>query len=267
MAKFADYVTQTDELDGEITEAAAKSEERESKIPERFKGKSAEEIADSYVELERKFSQQGNDLGSMRNQVDQLARESEARAQAAATAEEESTPPVSVDDLYEDPEAAIERVIEKRLKPQLEAQQQQLQQQTTEQRLGAFDDKYEGWRDKVHTPEFQEWIGKSAYRQRMAGAVRDANDLDAANDLLEQFYDTHAQAKNDEQNVVREEQLKDAALETGSAAYNEPAQTFSRNDLLEAKIAQKRGSHKADRWLKANYKAIQEAYAEGRITD
>jgi len=266
MAKFEDYAKQTDELDNEIEQAGTESSERKAEVPERFKDKSAEEIAASYVELEKKFSQQGNDLGTMRSQIDQLVRQSEEQSQAAAEQAEEPDP-VDIDALYEDPEAAIERVIEKKLRPQLEAQAQQLAAQDTEKQLAAMDDKYDGWRETVTTPEFQEWTQKSQYRQRMAAGVRERGDIDAANDLLEQYYDTQVKQASAEKKEAVARNLKDAQMETGSASFAEPKETYSRVDLLDRRIAAKRGDQKAQRWLQANQGNIQAAYEEGRITD
>ena len=266
MAKFEDYATQTDELDNEIANAGQASEERTAQVPERFQGKSAEEIAESYVELEKKFSQQGNDLGTMRSQIDQLVRQSEEQSQAAAE-QEVTSDPVDIDALYEDPEAAIERVIEKKMRPQLEAQSQRIAAQETEKQLALLDGKYEGWRDTVTTPEFQEWTQKSQYRQRMAAGVRESGDIDAANDLLEQYYDTQVRQANTEKKEAVARNLKDAQMETGSASFAEPKETYSRVDLLDRRIAAKRGDQKAQRWLQANQGNIQAAYEEGRITD
>ena len=266
MAKFEDYATQTNELDDEIANAGKASEERTAQVPERFQGKSAEEIAESYVELEKKFSQQGNDLGTMRSQIDQLVRQSEEQSQAAAE-QEVTSDPVDIDALYEDPEAAIERVIEKKMRPQLEAQSQRIAAQETEKQLALLDGKYEGWRDTVTTPEFQEWTQKSQYRQRMAAGVRESGDIDAANDLLEQYYDTQVRQANTEKKEAVARNLKDAQMETGSASFAEPKETYSRVDLLDRRIAAKRGDQKAQRWLQANQGNIQAAYEEGRITD
>ena len=53
MAKYTDYVK--DDIDSEIEDASTKAAERqdESAIPERFRGKTVEEVAHSYTELEK----------------------------------------------------------------------------------------------------------------------------------------------------------------------------------------------------------------------
>lgn len=261
MAKFTDYV-QTDELDNEIQDAAQQSAERAETLPERFKGKTAEDIAKSYVELEKLNSRQAQDLGEMRKQVDQLMREFEE-------SKAEQTPPeptVSVDDLYAAPEEAIEKVVRKVIEPSLEEQRRERHQRAIQERMAEFDQSYDGWREVVTGEEFQTWIRAKPYRARMAAAA-DNFDLDAATELLEQYYDINGPAQKASKERIRNQQLQDATLETGGAAYSEPPQSFSRTDLISKRVAAKRGDQSAKDWLSANHNAIAAAYEEGRIRD
>jgi len=262
MAKFSDY-NQTDELQDEIQEAAEASQERVDTLPERFRGKSAEDIAKSYVELEKMNSRQAQDLGEMRKQVDQLVREFE---QSKAEPEVEE-PLVSIDELYASPEQSIEKVVRKVIEPTLAEQREEKRQRVLNERIGELDQKYDGWRDVVQGSEFQEWIRETPYRARLAAAA-DKFDVDAATDLLEQYYDVKRPSqKRRDNDALRQQQLRDAGLETGGAAYSEPAETYSRTDLINKRIRAKRGDQEAERWLKANYNAIAAAYEDGRVTD
>lgn len=266
MARLEDYLPKTDDkLGDEISDAVIKTEERQAApptIPSRFEGKSAEEIADSYVNLERKFSQQGNDLGDMRKQVDALMRQSVENSTANANTQEE-TAPVTVDELYEDPEKAIEKVIQRKLQPQLEAQEQRLQTHASERQQAKLDTEYDGWREEVKTPEFSEWLEGSSYRQRMAAAVREYGDFDAAGDLLAQYYDTQKATATEKPKP----DVASATLETAGAQYSEPVEKFSRTELMTVRIRAKQGDRAASMWLDGHRDAIGKAYAEGRIVD
>jgi len=262
MAKYADY--QTDTLDEEIQDAAQQSSERAEVVPERFKGKSAEEIAKSYVELEKLNSRQAQDLGEMRKQVDQLVREFEESKAEPVPPE----PTVSVDDIYASPEEAIERVVRKVIEPTLAEQKQERHQRAIQERMAHFDNTYDGWRDVVTGEEFQTWIRAKPYRARMAAAA-DNHDLEAATELLEQYYDLRQGGSADRasKDKLRNQQLQDATLESGGAAYSEPPQTFSRTQLISRRVAAKRGDQEAIDWLRANHQAISDAYEDGRIRD
>jgi hypothetical protein len=56
-------------------------------------------------------------------------------------------------------------------------------------------------------------------------------------------------------------------LETGSPDAADIEETYSRHDLMEARLAAKRGDLKAERWLKSHSASIADAYEEGRIVD
>lgn len=263
MAKFDDYVEQTDELQEEITTAAEEAENRESELPERFKGKSAQEIADSYIELEKMNSRQSQDLGEMRRTVDELVRQSDPQNQEGDASADE---PITVDDLYEDAEAAIAKVIEKRT-PQ--APEHVVDPTTTPEYAEAvkeLDSDFEGWNDLVKTPEFKNWVFESPYRARAAQAA-DGYDFDAARELLSLYHATHQVGATAEEKAAKEKALNDATLESGGAEYEEPVEAFSRSELLNLRIRAKRGDFEAENYLKAHREHIAIAYEEGRIVD
>ena len=125
MAKYEDYAARAeDELQNEIDQAGAEAAARQSgdNLPDRFKGKSAEEIAQSYLELEQMASRQANDLGRMRQTVDEYV-----RLQSTVVEEDHSqAEPVTVDDLYDNPEETIRKVASRATNDRIEQLEQQL---------------------------------------------------------------------------------------------------------------------------------------------
>lgn len=263
MAKYQDYI-ETDNIEDEITDASQQSAERVSQIPERFRNKTAEEIAQSYVELEKLNSRQAQDLGAMRKQVDELVREFQESKETQEAAEEE--PPLSIDDLYSDPTTAIERVVKKVVEPTLKQTEEFRKQQEINARLAELDQQYSDWRSVVATEEFNEWANATPYRARMVAAANNY-DFDAASDLFAQYYDLRSSASTQAKEATRRQQLRDATLETGGAAYSEPPTTYSRTDLIHKRILAKRGDREADMWLRTHKDAIAQAYEEGRVKD
>lgn len=266
MARYADYVK--DDLTDEIQEASENQEERKSaapsgfEMPDRFKGKSAEEIAQSFVELEKLNSKQANDLGVMRKNVDELIA-LQLRETEEPPADE---PAVDMDSLYEDTEGSISRVAEKAVDGRIKALEDQLEKKNVEEAVSTFETKHGDWREVAATEDFAKWVGESAYRTRLAQAA-DAYDLDAANDLFDMYKDHTGQAKAVEDAARRERQLADASLETSSPGTIDTDEGFSRSVLTEARIAAKKGDRNAREYLAVNADAIALAYEEGRITD
>lgn len=269
MAKYEDYLKKQDELEGEIQEAAEDHQERvenpeaANALPERFQGKSAEEIASSYVELEKRFSQQGNDLGVLRQTVDQfMALQSEAANQTT----EPEADPLSVDDIYDNPDEAIRRVVREEAGSKIEQLEAALAEERFNTQMQGLDHKYPGWREKAQSPEFLEWVQSSPYRARMAQAADQLNDIAAADDLIGMYYDMTGTAQQQAE-FQRDQELSQATLETSGPEQPEMVDTFSRSDLMNARIAAKRGDPEAQTWLNKNREAIAIAYEEGHITD
>lgn len=275
MAKFEDYAKKfEDELESEIQEAAERKEDRENRepensfeVPERFRNKSPEEIAKAYVELEKAYSRQGNDLGKMRQTFDEFIKlQSQASPQENASPQAEERKPVTIDDLYDNADDAVRRVVKEESGTRIEQLEQQLQEERVRLRLNDLNQKFPDWEDKVKSPEFGNWLAEKQYRQRLAVAA-DQYDLDAAEELLEMYYDTQVVREDKQEERQRQQTLQKAELESAGGEEVEFDQTFSRVDLLNKRIAAKQGDAEAARWLAANAEAIAIAYEEGRITD
>ena len=56
-------------IQGQPTEPEAKAEGAQSQVPEKFKGKSAEEIATAYEELSKTIGRQGEELGLTKKEL------------------------------------------------------------------------------------------------------------------------------------------------------------------------------------------------------
>lgn len=263
MAKYEDYVKS--DIDNEIEDAASGSAEREAAaIPERFKGKTAEEIAHSYTELEKLNSRQAQDLGSLRRSVDELlalkSPTSEARAEAT------SKKPITVDEIYENPDEVIRKVAREESSDRIEILERELYNGKVEKAMAAFTDRYPTWQADVKDPAMLNWIKDKPYRVRLAVAA-DQGNLDAADELFGTYYDTQKKVVTEEKKRERKQKVQAAGLESAGAGVPETIERYSRAALMEKRIAAKRGNAEAERWLNAHGDSIQQAYAEGRVVD
>lgn len=264
MAKYEDYVK--DELDNEIEDAAEQTAQREeaSVIPERFKGKTAEEIAQSYIELEKLNSRQAQDLGVLRKSVDQLLTLESPKERTGAEAT--SRKPLSVDDIYEDPDKAIRKVVQEESAERIEALERELQQTRFQRGLQEFGKQFPNWQEDVKDPAMLNWIQAKPYRVRLAAAA-DRGDLGAAEELFGTYYDTHKKEVVEERKQEKKKKIRSAGLESAGAEVPDTVERYSRSGLLEKRIAAKRGNMEAQRWLDAHSASIQQAYSEGRVDD
>lgn len=271
MANIADYIEKDKDLESEIQDAAEAQDQRDEdgfKIPDRFRKKTKADIAASYVELEKAYSQQGNDMGTLRQTVDQML-ELQSQTQSTSPEQDSTADPVTVDDIYEDADGNIRRVARDEVSNEIDELKTEVQGLKRDKALASLNTKFPDWQTLAQSPEFMNWVRDSDYRARLAVQADQNFDFDAAEVLLGMYYDSNApkQEQEIEPEVDNSQQLRDAMLESTSPPPTELVDTFSRYELMEKRIASKRGDLKAERWLAANAESIANAYAEGRIVD
>jgi hypothetical protein len=268
VAKYEDYVK--DNLDAEIDEAANESSQRQDgeRIPERFKGKSAEEIARAYQELETLSGRQANELGTLRKAVETL---SETRGKSEEPAKRAEKKPVTVDEIYDNADASLRRVVNEETQAtqsRLEELERKLQEAERRAQVTSalveFEKRHPNYREVLAKPEFGEWVKASPFRVR-AAQMADAGDLDAADELFSTYAALNKEETEERPKTRRREAVREAGLESSGGASPAPTETFSRGKLQEMRIAARNGSPQAERWLSANGDAVRRAYEEGRI--
>lgn len=254
-------------IEQEIADARDSQESREGSldgftIPDKFREKSAEEIIQSYQELEKAYGRQAQTVGQLRKSVDQLL-----EFNTPSKSEPVEPPkPLSADDFYENPDDAVRRVVREETTGKLDKVTQELDRTRRELTLKDFESRHPDWKDKAQSPEFVNWVNERPYRARLA-AQADQYDFDAAEELFSMYEDSSRGRKEHQDRQHRSEQLERAGLESGAASQPPMTKTFSRFDLLNKRIRAKQGDRKAAMWLSENGQAIQRAYEEGRIVD
>lgn len=266
MAKYADYV-KSDSIESEINEAAQASAQREQEIPAQFRGKSFEDVVESYKQLERMNSQQANELGDLRKTNSMLLERSLTSTVEPEGESNVAPEPVTMDDLYEDPNASINRVVgESDVARRLEELERQQAQSAQERQFKEFEEKYPNYQEQAKSEQMRNWIQESDYRKRMA-AASDQGDLQAAEDLFSMYNDLLGNTQEQDRSRQREQDLNAATLESGMTTMHPTVETFSRSNLELARRKAKMGDPEAEAYMKANGPAIRLAYEERRIVD
>jgi polyhydroxyalkanoate synthesis regulator phasin len=264
MAKYEDYVKQ--ELDTEIDEAAKNQEQRQQgdSIPERFKGKSAEEIARSFVELESLYGKQAQQYGDLRKTVENLEKQIKPSEPAKPAPEKK---PVTVDEIYDNADDAVRRVVREESQSRIEELERKLQEAERRTQINearkAFEQKHPDYTGTMKDPAFIEWIKASPFRVRMAQAA-DAGDFDAADELFSTYADISV-ARTDQNKQSKRSEVRKAGLVSSGGTSPAPVEKYDRIKLESMRIAARRGDREAEAYLRANSADILTAYAEGRI--
>lgn len=231
----------------------AQQQTEEDDLPEKYKGKSAKEIARMHMEAERALGRQGSEVGDLRRIVDDFVRSQSIKTPKEAPEQDEEI------DFFADPQKAIERAIAKHPKVrEAEVVAQSLKKAEAVAKLKA---EHPDFMDVVADPTFQEWVGKSRVRQELLVRADQGFDSDAASELIGSFKERKQMVQQTVQaeKSVRKEAVKQAS--TGSvkaSGESSSKKIYRRADIIE--LMQRDP---------ARYQALQpeimRAYAEKRV--
>ena len=237
-----------DELE-KIDTVETEIEVSEIKVPEKFADKSAGEIAQSYVELEKELGRKNNEVGELRKLTDQYLTQELTRHDPK---KEETA--LEYEDLLEDPTRSIESVVN----PKLDEINKKLALQEQARELQAFQTKYPEYQEVGASEEFLNWANANEYRKRQFDAAQQF-DFTAAGDLLDTYMDQTAslrEAAEEGKKTKREKDLKAAGSEP--AGTGETSQKmWTRAELLEMR-------KDPDKWDMMQPEIIK-AYQENRV--
>jgi hypothetical protein len=223
-----------------------------SELPEKYRGKSFEEVAKMHQEVEKRLSIQGQEIGEVRKLADELIRQNlESKQQSTREIEPEV-------DFFENPQAAIQKEVGNH--PDVQSakaafanlQKMQVKQQLTE----AHPDFDEIAKDQ----NFADWVKSSPVRLRLFEQADAGYDFDSANELLstyKQIKGIKAKQNQVAQESNRQVSLKAAAVDVGGSGESSK-RVYRSTDLIRLKMRD------PDRY-EALQDEILQAYAEGRV--
>ena len=250
-------------LDDEAAEAEVAPEasnlsvdpEPAEELPEKYQGKSPAEIAKMHQEVERRMSEQGNELANLRSTLDAMAIQS-------STANEPEPEPIQEADFFSDPTNTVNRAIESH--PALRQAQEMAQKMAYAQGLATLQQRHPDLKEVVGSDKFQEWVKASSVRTARFQKADQMGDVEEADDLIstfKQLNQVEASAK-EASKKAQKQAVKSAS--TGAARGNSDVQG-SRRIYRGADIRE------LMRTNPQRYEDLQDeimrAYAEGRVRD
>lgn len=231
-----------------------KQETVESKIPEKFRNKSIEEIVSSYQELERFSGKQAQEIGEVRKLADELIKRDFQKQAPKEEPEEEF-------DFFVDPKKAVERVVANH--PKLKQAEEKVAHYERMENLRRLQQAHPDMQQVVGEGDFMEWVKKSKIRTSLFVKADQEFDFDAADELLSTYKElrgkksvTQSQEAQEIQNEA-DRTLKKASVSAGSS-QEVSKKIFRRADLIKLRLQD------PERYeLLEN--EIMQAYAEGRV--
>lgn len=231
----------------------------EPEVPDKYRGKSLDEIVRMHQEAEKLIGRQAQEVGEVRKLADSLIKQqldTKHDTQQPSTAQEI--------DWYEDPEKAVNRAVENN--PILKQLQENQIQQIRMNNRAMLEQSHPDFMNIVQTEDFNNWVKESRIRiQLLANAEN--YDLDSALELLGNYKSTR-NLKQQNTNAAdqslkkaddegRAKSLKAASVQQGGTGESSKP-IYRRADLIRLKMQDP-----------ARYESMADdilaAYAEGRV--
>jgi len=240
-----------------VVEAPQKVVTTEPTVPEKFKGKSLEDVIQSYENAEKELGRKNNEIGELRKLTDQILQNNLAPQRTAVEHNTDDTP-VDFDDFVEDPDRAISKAVNRN--PTLRKLENDIATRTRAEARAQLLETHPDADDVVTDPQFQSWLQAKQSRIAMLAQAQQNSDADAASDVLDLYKQTR-KVTNDEAVTERDAKAKASARTAAVESGTTPPSTkkkYRRADLIHMKI------HQPERY-KAQAGEIMKAYAEGRV--
>lgn len=231
-------------------------------LPEKYKGKSAIEIARMHQEAEKLIGRQANEVHEVRSLADQLLKQQlEANKKVQQQPIEESLE----DDFFADPKQAVNRQVEKH-PAVMEARQAALEMKKmkTAQQLAA---KHPDFGTIASDAGFQDWVKASAIRLNLFAKADAEYDFDSADELLSTYKEIkQIKAQQAVQQTAQSNQIEAEAQKTAMKAATVDVggtgetsrKIYRRADLIKLKMTDPQRYEDMQPEIMA-------AYSEGRV--
>lgn len=221
-------------------------------LPEKFKGKSVEEIIESYTSLEKELGRKGQEIGELRKLTQDFLTQ-----QVNQQSEEQTADPV---DFYDDPDKYIEEKIKNH--PKLKEAEKLNEQREQELTVQKIHQQHPDAQEIVGSSDFQEWIQQSPVRQRLFQEAN-AYDFESANELLSTFKE-HKMIAKTAATEADKQASKDKALKAGRTESRSSGDSIGGKPTYRSADLIRLMQTDPDRY-QAMQPEIMAAYAEGRV--
>jgi len=199
----------------------------EEDLPEKYKGKSASDIARMHQELEKRLGQQSSEVGELRRHFDDYVQSNVAQQSAPEVVEEV--------DFFADPNAAMARAIDNH--PTLKQAQQVAAEMAKSQALAKLKTSHPDMNVVLKDEGFREWVNGSSIRRGLYEQADTRYDFAAADELITLYKERQGIVKQTAK-VERQHQKNEVKrASTGTARSNPEGATskkiYRRRDIIE----------------------------------
>ena len=242
--------------------------EQESALPEKYRGKSVEDVVEMHRNAESELGRRSNELGQYKRLTDELLdlKRRDDLAKGGAVQDEpaeEPLPEISSTDLLENPTEAVTRLLDARDQRNEKKQRRRDEEAEMTAQQQAFAESHPDAQEIVNDADFVKWVGGNRSRA-LLGYQASQGDLVAGDALLTEWKESRSTEEPASEET--EDTLSDARKATTESVGNSPTpdapagKVYRRLDLIRLKLEDPEAY--AD---EAFQREIIRAYAEGRV--
>jgi len=248
----------TDQLEQNTIETPLEEEltQEEVELPEKYQGKSVEDLVQMHQELEKFSGKQSTEVGELRKVVDDYIQTQTQLSEQAPQQQQEQDEEV---DFFVDPASAVNRAIDNH--PKIREAQAYTEQYKKQATMAQLQQQHPDMEAILQDAKFAEWIKGSKVRTQLFVQADQMYDYDAANELFS-LWKERSQAV--QQTAQAEKQARKSAVKTANTgnargtAEGSRKKTYRRADLINLMKTD------PDRYM-ALQPEIMAAYAEKRV--
>lgn len=194
-------------------ETTQEEQQQQPDIPEKYQGKSLEDVVRMHQEAEKLLGKQSSEVGELRKVVDSYIQEQLSQQQAPQTQQQYDAEDDV--DFFVDPEKAVSRAIENH--PKIKEAQEYTNQYKKQTALATLQGKHPDMQEILTDSKFAEWIKASKVRTKLFVQADQQYDYEAADELFSLWKERQSTVKQTAavESQARKQQLKSA--NTGSA--------------------------------------------------
>ena len=225
----------------------------EEDLPDKYKGKSASDIARMHQELEKRLGQQSSEVGELRRHFDEYVQSNVQAQQSAPEVVEEV-------DFFADPNAAMAKAIENH--PTLKQAQAVAAEMAKSQALAKLKASHPDMTDVLSDDGFREWVSSSPIRRELYQQADTRYDFAAADELITLYKERQGVVKQTAKVEKQHQKNEVKRASTGTARSNPEGATskkiYRRRDIIEL-------MNSDPKRYEALLPEIMKAYAEKRV--
>lgn len=202
--------------------------EQEEGLPDKYKGKTANEIAQMHMEAEKLIGRQGSEVGELRRIVDDFIKTQTASKQQLQTSV------VQEEDFFADPNKAVAKAIENHPKiKQAEIMSLEMKAATAKNEIKA---RHPDFMEIVADQGFKDWVTASKVRTELFFRADREFDVDSADELISTWKERRQIAEKtvDVEKQARSKAVKAATTTVSGGSDEAPSRkVYRRADIIK----------------------------------